>query len=405
MNKAIIFFFLLIGAYSVEAQTITLGPITKLTYCTGDTMIVPYQSSGTFNSGNIFTLQLSDSNGSFGHFSNAEQLSAFAGTFMHPFSGIGQHFRVRIISSDPYEASSDNGNDIVVSMLPSPSIFIINLNNPTMPRYWGIGLTGNELSFHDTSNEPAGSKYLWRFSGNPVLADSTDSLVNVIYDKDGHQSGGVFATNPSGCEGTIFSNYYIGSCKPTIPQSAIVVTGNYSTTDDGNVVWVKPGGTVTVESAGCPTVYAEPGSIVNNQAGECVVFYLRAGASLTGNMPHRPSVFILSSGMALSFNNNIYGIDTFYCDSLTFDYSQIPASVAENPAPILSLTQTGDHLFANSEETPTEIRIMNILGAEVLSQRGTGELDVDLSPLPAGVYFAQVQSGGAWEVKKIAVVH
>jgi photosystem II stability/assembly factor-like uncharacterized protein len=71
----------------------------------------------------------------------------------------------------------------------------------------------------------------------------------------------------------------------------------------------------------------------------------------------------------------------------------------------IQVTQSGDHLFANTEEAPAEIRIMNILGAEVLSQNCTGELDVDLSPLPAGVYFAQVQSGDALEVKKIVVMH
>jgi hypothetical protein len=41
----------------------------------------------------------------------------------------------------------------------------------------------------------------------------------------------------------------------------------------------------------------------------------------------------------------------------------------------------------------------------VLSQHGSGALDVDLSALPAGVYFAVVESGNDRQVKRIAVVH
>jgi len=48
---------------------------------------------------------------------------------------------------------------------------------------------------------------------------------------------------------------------------------------------------------------------------------------------------------------------------------------------------------------------LNLLGAEVLSKRGAGTVGVDLSSLPAGVYFAIVQAGDAREVRKIAVVH
>jgi hypothetical protein len=99
-------------------------------------------------------------------------------------------------------------------------------------------------------------------------------------------------------------------------------------------------------------------------------------------------------------------IDTFFCDNLTFDYSQVQAGVADNPTPSsLTILQSVDHLFANDEGLPIEIRISNILGAEVLSQRGSGALDADLSPLPAGVYFAVVQAGSEREVRKIAVVH
>jgi photosystem II stability/assembly factor-like uncharacterized protein len=71
----------------------------------------------------------------------------------------------------------------------------------------------------------------------------------------------------------------------------------------------------------------------------------------------------------------------------------------------IQISQSGDHLFANDEGLPIEIRTSNILGAEVLSQQASGALDVDLSALPAGVYFAVIEAGNDRQVKRIAVVH
>jgi hypothetical protein len=85
-----------------------------------------------------------------------------------------------------------------------------------------------------------------------------------------------------------------------------------------------------------------------------------------------------------------------------------PSSVssrAQIAEPVIQISQSGDHLFANDEGLPIEIHISNILGAEMLLQCGNGALDIDLSPLPAGVYFAVVQAGSERQVQKIAVVH
>jgi hypothetical protein len=82
-----------------------------------------------------------------------------------------------------------------------------------------------------------------------------------------------------------------------------------------------------------------------------------------------------------------------------------PSGVEITPPSNITILQSGDHLFANADGLPIEIRISNILGAEVLSQGGNGALDIDLSALPAGVYFAVVQVGSERQVQKIAVVH
>lgn len=40
-----------------------------------------------------------------------------------------------------------------------------------------------------------------------------------------------------------------------------------------------------------------------------------------------------------------------------------------------------------------------------MAQRGMGEIDVDLSTIPVGVYFAIAQAGGERLTRRIAVVH
>ena len=401
--KFILFTFLVIPTVALRAQSITIKPISKLNYCVGDTLFVPYQASGSFNSDNVFTVQLSDSNGSFTHFTNAGQGADLAGTLPCSLTTLGQHFRVRIISSDPYEASQDNGNDIRVSLLPAPSVAIRNASNPVTVRYRGVGMTGDFLTFSDTSSEPPGSSYRWEFTGHPILQDSAGPSITAIYDTDGSQSATLFVTNLNGCVGTYTSNYYVGTCHPIIPATATIVTSTATTEDYHHAYWVKSGGTLITGSS-CPVIYAEPGSTINNErdAGECMIFYMRTGSQFIGAPPIYNSVFILSSGVTLNYNKDLHQIDTFFCDNLTFDDSQVNASVPQQKTEPIVIRQVANAFYVESKST-LRIRILNLLGSEVLSRQSSGSLDLDLSSLQAGVYFAVVESGGARQVRKIVV--
>jgi hypothetical protein len=78
-------------------------------------------------SGNIYTLQLSNSDGSF---SNPTEIGSFPGTAssgtiegtIAPGTAAGNGYRVRILSSNPSFTSSDNGSNISVNPIPSASI-------------------------------------------------------------------------------------------------------------------------------------------------------------------------------------------------------------------------------------------------------------------------------------------
>ena len=245
--------------------------------------------------------------------------------------------------------------------------------------------------------------------------------MSVTYSHEGPKSGLLTVTSPEGCRWATAFSINILSCTPTIPKSAFIVEDDESAsefegTSENIFVWVKAGGDYDASSFYSQDnaeefIFVEPGATVKvGTGGEGNnIFYIKPGVSIQARgraiSPPPTSVAVLDTGDTTIYTTE-YDTYTFFCPDLTFDYSQVEPSLVENPPPTnVTILQSGDHLFANDEGLPIEIRISNLLGAEMLSQHGNGSLDVDLSPLPGGVYFAVIQAGNDREVKRIAVVH
>ncbi|MFN8155126.1 MAG: hypothetical protein U0Y08_12615 [Bacteroidia bacterium] len=105
------------------APTLTCGPIVLGTYCVsndnGANISVPYSISATPGATNVFTVQLSNSSGSFSSPVNIGTLSSTAtsGTIaalIPAGTASGTGYRVRVLSSDPVATGTDNGTDITV---------------------------------------------------------------------------------------------------------------------------------------------------------------------------------------------------------------------------------------------------------------------------------------------------
>lgn len=108
---------------SVGNATLTTGTVPGSPYLFSasapDAVVnVPYTTSGTFNSGNVFTAQLSDASGSFSAPVNIGTVTAtgsgtVSATIPHTtLAGTG--YRVRVVSSNPVVLGSDNGTDLTV---------------------------------------------------------------------------------------------------------------------------------------------------------------------------------------------------------------------------------------------------------------------------------------------------
>jgi hypothetical protein len=105
---------------AVFANALLTNTVSPLSYEAGDTMQVPFTASGTFENGNVFTAQLSDASGNF-------DSPVFIGEVMATQSGMinaiipeftpaGAGYRVRVVSSNPILAGSDNGDDISIDI-------------------------------------------------------------------------------------------------------------------------------------------------------------------------------------------------------------------------------------------------------------------------------------------------
>jgi hypothetical protein len=139
---------------SVQLNAQLTASVGASSYCQGTTVSVSYSSSATFNSGNIFTAQLSDASGSFASPATIGTLSSTSAngsisTTIPAVSGTG--FRIRVVSSNPAITGSNNGSNINISEPPAVYASIMIYSGPgdenEVCRY-----EGNIIDFSYTAN-------------------------------------------------------------------------------------------------------------------------------------------------------------------------------------------------------------------------------------------------------------
>ena len=120
------------AATSIHAQTITLGSISPLTYCDGDTITVSYSTTGSFASDNHFFVELSNANGSFTSFTRIGNDTALNGTISFKLGSVGSDFHVKVSSTDPYAISDTNGSGIQDFLARQALISLSVRNGPSL---------------------------------------------------------------------------------------------------------------------------------------------------------------------------------------------------------------------------------------------------------------------------------
>jgi gliding motility-associated-like protein len=132
-------------------NSITTGVISGSPFCAGATFNVPFTSSGTFTSGNIYTAQLSDASGSFASPVNIGTLASTAnsGTISVTIPGgtpNGSGYLIRIISDNP-AITGTSSLAFTVNAPVTPTFTAIanvcqNATAPVLPTTSNNGITG-----------------------------------------------------------------------------------------------------------------------------------------------------------------------------------------------------------------------------------------------------------------------
>ena len=133
MNKCYFFCFLTVVSHSIFAQSLSVSSADTV-LCRGKVGRLSLLATGTFNQGNVFQVQLSDSLGSFvkpteltRFFNPAFQNISFV---LPDTTHIGNKYRVRVVSTNPVIVSNNNGKNIsVISNCKKPILPIITLQS------------------------------------------------------------------------------------------------------------------------------------------------------------------------------------------------------------------------------------------------------------------------------------
>lgn len=160
------------------SNSINTGSIAT-SYCitksVGASVTIPFTSIGVYNSGNVYTAQLSDKTGSFtspvnigtlASTGNSGNISATipAGT---PF---GTKYLIRIVSSNPSVISNDNGSNITITLAD-------NSITPVSPQTLQVNASGFPLTVSEPSAPISRIWYYGTASGGPYSTNTGMSAI------------------------------------------------------------------------------------------------------------------------------------------------------------------------------------------------------------------------------------
>ena len=197
---------------TVQGYRIVTGLLQKFSVCQGANFDVNFTvDNNYFSSGNIFTSQLSDVNGSFNNPVNIGTINSTNSgkitAFIPKNTVAGTKYRVRVIGSSPSYIGSDNIFDITINSLPKPD-FTGNYSP----------CASSNQTYITTDN---GTTFQWEVSGGTIIGSNNNNSVNILW---GSGSSGIVrlieTMNTTGCKDSTIKSIKIN------PLPQFPITGN-----------------------------------------------------------------------------------------------------------------------------------------------------------------------------------
>lgn len=355
-------------------------PFTDTVLCSGASFNLPYNTNGTFNTGNVFTVQLSDTNGSFASPVTIGTWSAVSGpgfiSCVLPGSTyISDKYRIRIVASNPSFISSENPRRIRIIAGISSATAVSN--SP---------LCAGDTLWLTASSMPANLVYTWAGPNGFSASGSNIQVPNVMVVNSGSYN---LTTSAAGCASKLnIINVVVDSIihpAITISQSPSVytlgstVTFNAVITDGGSgytLQWYRNG-------------IAIPGATSNPFVTN--VLYYNDVISLEYKSPNKcalPDSLMSQSIVLLSIRGN-----------------DVADGVVLSPNP-------NNGSFAIDINTIKEgtitAEVINLYGEVVYREKidtngGRVHRVLDIGKVPAGTYMLRLRNGSIQKMVKFTV--
>ncbi len=129
---------------NLGTESLLIGSISGTSFCENASISIPFTTTETFNTGNVFTAQLSNSTGSF---ANPVSIGTLTGTSAGTIVGTiptvtatGSGYRIRVVSSNLAIVSKDNGVNLTINnCTPLATIKSITTGNWESTSTWDLG--------------------------------------------------------------------------------------------------------------------------------------------------------------------------------------------------------------------------------------------------------------------------
>jgi hypothetical protein len=389
------------GACSVSSATVqlTLTACTGLSvsipsnkYCAGNTFTATYASTATYNSGNIFLVQLSNASGSFSNFTNIGSITSTANSgqiacTMPAAPTPGALYRIRVVATNPSTISQDNGFDISLGYIARPDWYTNNY-------YIQVGQTTVLI------NQTSGSVSCgWVLDEGALPATPISCLQSVSYTTPGTKKVSVIAYDQYGCSATgSEQNINVYSCNPVIPSNAYIVTG----TQTGGIpedasIWVKAGASYTVTNSRQYIYVSSGGSVIMSSNASMRTVYLEPFSSFDGGTSYASGTVVYDPNAGVL--NTTSSAKLIPCSNLTLatDISTDIQSNAAIDVVVYPNPTNGNFSIKSTNVIVYDVTVVNSLGQTEIH---TGE---NISTHMKGLLIVKINTDKGITVRKINV--
>lgn len=412
--KNLALFLLLFMVSHASAQSLEITAVPGTVFCSYDTLDIQYTANGSFTARNSFTIQLSDAKGGFDSvFVNlGSKRTTQSGTIRVGIPKLiaSSLYHLRIISSEPYIVGSTYPTNL--SFGPKP-VALAAVSQFRESNSFYVLMVDDTMRFLNQSE--GATAYRWEFGPDAIPAVSSEVAPLVRFTTAGKKYARLTAYTPFGCSSTWYSDagddqilLTAVTCEPKIPATTAIDSTPAEEYYESPSVWVVPGGRASQFGTDA-TYYVEPGGSIIRSMGS-VIIYLKAGSTIQGDW--YGGAVIYESGASLDIRKDRGHF--IKCPDLEFDYSDAPpykidqasvSRVRESTVRVYPNPAVDRLTIEHKENLIREISIRNALGSEQLfvKPEGLGRTTIDVTALPAGLYFIDLITDRGIETHKLVV--